>query len=68
MATGLTIVKQDTLTTFGVDGKPSESIRVQFMVDDDGPFFRNFAKDGFTGFAAKQELETFAREVRALRS
>jgi len=64
----LRIIKQDTETTFNDRSEPVESIRVTFMVGKDGPFIKRFPREGFTGVTAKIELETFAREVRALRS
>jgi hypothetical protein len=66
--TGIRIVKQDTETTFNERSEPVESIRVVFLVDKDGPFIKRFAKENFSGVAAKMELETFAREIRALRT
>jgi len=68
MPEGIRIIKQDTETTFNERSQPVESIRVVFNVDDDGPFVKRFPKDGFSGVTAKIELETFAREIRALRS
>jgi hypothetical protein len=64
---GIVITKQETFTTINPQGKPYEQIRVTFTVDDDGPFYQLFPLEGFTGFAARQALETFAREVRTLR-
>lgn len=64
---GIAIVKTDTETTFNERNEPVEQIRIAFKVDDDGPFYKRFPKDGFTGSAAKIELETFARELRALK-
>lgn len=61
------IVKQDTETTFNDAGQAVESIRVTFKVDNDGPFVKRFPREGFSGVAARAELETFAREIRALR-
>ncbi len=67
MPSEIKIIKSDTFTSFGLDGKPVEQVRVQFHVDDDGPFFQTFPKEGFTGYGAKQALEAFARELRQLR-
>ena len=64
----LRIIKQDTETTFNERSEPVEHIRVTFMVGKDGPFLKRFAREGFSGITAKLELETFAREVRALRT
>lgn len=66
--TGISITKTDTETTFNERNEPVEQIRVAFKVDDDGPFYRRFPKDGFTGAVAKLALEDFARELRALKS
>lgn len=68
MPDSIRIVKQDTETTFNERSEPVEYIRVIFHVDSDGPFTHRFPKDGFSGVTAKLALETFAREVRALRS
>lgn len=68
MEDGIRIIKQDTETTFNERSEPVEYIRVIFHVDTDGPFIKRFAKDGFSGVTARLELETFAREVRALRT
>jgi hypothetical protein len=54
-------------TTYDERFKPVSMVRVSYMVGDDGPFTALFPKDGFTGDAARAELETRAREFRALR-
>lgn len=67
MGNGILVTKTDTETTFNDRNEPVENIRVAFKVDDDGPFYKRFPKDGFNGSAAMIELETFARELRALK-
>lgn len=64
---GIAVTKTDTETTFNERNEPVEKIRVAFKVDGDGPFYKRFDKEGFSGSAAMIELETFARELRALK-
>lgn len=54
-------------TQFDENNKPVPVVRVEFKVGTDGPFVRNFPKDGFSGFNVKQQLEDFARELRTVR-
>jgi hypothetical protein len=64
---GIVVTKQESVSQLNPRGTTDEFIRVTFTVDGDGPFYRTFPRDGFTGFSARAELEAFAREVRALR-
>lgn len=68
MADGVRIVKQDTETRFNDRNEPVETIRVQFMVDSDGPFFLRFPRDGYSGVSAKIAIDNFAREIRQARA
>jgi hypothetical protein len=63
---GIVITNQETFTRIDPRGRPYDEIRVSFTVDDFGPFYQHFPAVGFTAFAARQALETFAREVRTL--
>jgi ribosomal protein L15 len=61
------VVRTDEEITFDRDtGKPIEKIRVMWRLGDQGPFYARFPKEGFTGAAAKLEIERLAEEVRAL--
>jgi hypothetical protein len=62
----VTILKQDEEFRFGPAGELLEQIRVQFTVGKSGPFLLRFPKAGFTGYAARQAIDAFARELRAV--
>jgi hypothetical protein len=64
---GIVITQQKSVSLLSPQGKLTAYIEVMFTVDGDGPFVKTFPSEGFTGFAARTELETFAREVRTLR-
>lgn len=61
------ILKQDEEVSFDDAGKVVTHIRVLFKVGADGPFTKRFEKDTYSGAAARLELETFGRELRAIR-
>lgn len=67
MADDVRIIRTYEDHLFDADNKPQAVIAVQFKIGDDGPFVRTFPKEGFTGFTVKQQLEDFAREIRASR-
>jgi hypothetical protein len=48
-------------------GKPAATIRVEFMVGEDGPFFQRFPKDAFTDAAAQASLASFADAIERTR-
>jgi hypothetical protein len=68
MAEDVRVTRTSEETLFDDAGKMRPTIRVEFKVGTDGPFVRNFDKEGFTSYAVKQSLEDFARELRAVRS
>jgi hypothetical protein len=49
------------------DGKPYSRIVVTFYDGDHGPFTHTFEKAGFNGVTARLQLDTYVRELRALR-
>lgn len=66
MTDDVRVIKQDEEVEIR-DGKVRSWIRVQFMVGEDGPFWKRFDAATFTGHGARLELDTFARELRTLR-
>jgi hypothetical protein len=62
----VTILRVDEALRFDELGKEQPMMRVQFKVGVHGPFYKNFPKEGFSGFAAKAELEQYARELANL--
>jgi hypothetical protein len=68
MAEDVRVTRTSEETLFDDAGKVRPTIRIEFKVGTDGPFVKNFDKEGFTSFAAKQALEDFARELRAVRT
>lgn len=51
-----------------IDGKPVPTIRVEFMIDDDGPFFEHFLKAEYTDRVVRERLGDFAETVRRART
>ena len=58
------IVRQGEDNTYDLTGKRTALVRVEFMVGDFGPFVERFPREGFSGSARDDKLNTFAREVR----
>jgi len=50
-----------------VDGKSAATIRIEFTVGDDGPFFQRLPKDAFTDAAAQAVLTAFADAIARTR-
>lgn len=68
MADDVRVIRQTTETFFDPDtGKPTEQIRVEFKVGDNGPFYRRFPVETFNGLAVRQALDDFARELRTVK-
>lgn len=53
-------------TGIGQDGRPIQMLRIEFMVDQHGPFLLRFAKQGFNAQAARLQMDQFAREIGQL--
>lgn len=68
MADDIKVLKVDEETRFTDLGKPDTQMRVMFKVGDHGPFFLRFPTEGFSAYAVKQRLETFARDLHDLSS
>ncbi len=66
MAPDYQVIKVDEEMRFDDLGTPATRMRVLFKVGAHGPFVRYFAKEGFQSFQVMQELEAFARDLRAL--
>lgn len=49
------------------DGSPDADMRVEFMVDKDGPFFERFRKADFTPTLVQLRLSQFARDLKQIR-
>lgn len=60
----ITIINQVEDARFGRDGTATYFVRVEFLVGKHGPFIERVPKDGFTGAARDEKVNTFAREVR----
>lgn len=61
---GIEITRQVEDARYLRDGTRQAFIRVEFVVDQHGPFVERFDKDGFSGAVRDMKLNDFAREVR----
>ena len=61
---GIEILKQVEDARYLRDGTRQAFIRIEFMVDQHGPFVERVDKDGFTATTRDMKLNDFAREVR----
>lgn len=61
---GIKVIRTVEDAKYKIDGTRESIIRVEYMVDNHGPFVERFPKDSYTAITRDQKLNDFAREVR----